>query len=147
MMTCRRIRDYLNAIEAIFNVRISRDPELFTGLAGNLCIVAFNDTVSECSGSLALDLLDDFRKLKVNDSISSVLLPRAEPSALPVIVTAGHVELGSDQEDLLIQAEHSAVVEGALVSYRHTDIAKQVLGKLLVPQNVGQHLPAVPDRV
>jgi len=147
MMARRCVRDYLNAIEAIFNVRISRDPELFTGLAGNLCIVALNDTISECSYSLALDLLDDFRKLKFLDSISSILLPRAEPSALPVIVTAGHIELGSDQKDFLIQAEHSAVVEGALVMHRHTDVAKQVLSKLLVPQNVGQHLPAVPDRV
>jgi len=128
-------------------VRILRDPKLFTNLAGNLCIVTLNNSISKHGTVLSIDLMNNFGKLKFFDSVSSFLLPGLKPSRLPIIVSSGHKELGSDKNDLLIQTEHSAVVESAFVNDRHANITKQIHGKLRVPQNICQHLPAVPNRV
>ena len=109
-MAGRGICYYFHAVEAVVNVRIPRDPELFTDLAGDLCVVTLNNSITKNSFVLSFDLLDNNRQLKFNSSMDTLLAPRAEPSILSVVVAASHVHFWPNQNNLLVQAVDAAVV-------------------------------------
>ena len=91
MMATRGVGYYLDAIEAILDVRVSWDPKLFADLTGDLGVITLNDGISKCGDLLAFDLLDDIWQLEFNNCVSVTLCPWLEPPLLPIVVAASHV--------------------------------------------------------
>lgn len=147
MVAARGVRYYLDAVKAILHVWVLWNPKLFADLAGNLGVVALYDRVSKCGNFLTLDLPDDIWQLEFDGGVSSFQRPRFEPPFFPVVIASSHVQLWSNQDNLLIQTVYPAIVQGILVNHRHADVAEQILSQFLIPQDICQHFPAVPDRV
>ena len=91
MMATRGVGYYIDAIEAILDMRVSWNPKLFADLAGDLGIVTLYNCISKCGDLLALDLLDDIWQLELNNGVSVALCPWFEPPLLPIVVAASHV--------------------------------------------------------
>ena len=94
-------------------------PDFLTHLRGDRGIIAINDSVADrclfLTGNL-LNLIIERERLK------TVFFPRSEPSGFPVVVTASQEHLRSNQNDLLVKAVDSTVVESVLVVNWHTKI-------------------------
>ena len=143
MMTGGSIHYNLDAVKPIVDMRVLRHPQLLAGLARYRGVVAMNNGVPKLCGLLAYDGSDVRRKIEVLDRFTSVPEPGGEPATLAVIVARCQIQLGPDEQNLLVQANHPTVVESVLVVHGHPDVAYYVVGQFWLIEDVLENLPGV----
>ena len=139
MMTTRSIRNNFCACKTEINMWIPRNPNLFTNLACNYGILALNHCDTHRSCLLSFDVLDTNRKLKIMQIIS--MFPWFEPSSLSVIVSMCQVQFWAHEQNLLIEAEHTTIIKGALIHNWHANITKNVLSEGRITQDILKYFP------
>jgi hypothetical protein len=55
------------------------------------------------------------------------MLPPREPASLPVVTVVGQEHLGTDEENLPVEADYAAVVSHALEHNGHAEVAQHVV--------------------
>mmetsp|Transcript_11418 Transcript_11418/g.19284 ORF Transcript_11418/g.19284 Transcript_11418/m.19284 type:complete len:215 (-) Transcript_11418:14-658(-) len=147
MVACRGVGDNLDAIHEVLEVRALNHPHLLADLTADLGVQASHYGIAHPHSRLPLDVVYDLGELEINNSVSIVKGPRLEPPPLSIVVSASHLQLRSNENDLLVKAEDPAVEKSVFVDNWHPNVDQNVFSEGLVPKNVCKHLPRVSHRV
>jgi hypothetical protein len=103
-------------------VRALRRPKLLTGLCADAGVRGGNDSIAKDDVSLALKLLHHAREVVL--LCLPLVHPRGEVAHLPVETVVGKEHLGTDGQDLGVEADDAAVEALVAMLDRHANICE-----------------------
>ena len=146
MVGPRTVGDDVNPLQAQINVRTVGGKQFFAGLGRDGDAVGgFQGQEPKGATFLSLDGTDDGGDGE--GFVATFDVPGGKVTVFTVVAVVGHVQLGPNDHDLMVQTVHTAVVPHPTMQHGHPEITEQLFCECGVLQQLSKHLPRVAKRV